>query len=170
MTLNCDLTHDLWPFIFKVKFWKCCNSGMGCLIHMKRKGCESIESWTHVVTFNFDLTHDLDPWFSRSNFGIYNQRAINHSNCVWFAGVATLIGSHLKREPTASPVLTKWSMWEQSFATNFGSPLQMVTKVGSRILATKFGFVPDCCGSEQRLFKWTHAQMLRIFGRKLAWL
>ena len=28
-------------------------------------------------------------------------------------------------------------------ATNFGSPLHMVTKVGSQILATKFGFVPD---------------------------
>ena len=48
------------------------------------------------------------------------------------------------REPTASPVLTKWSMWELILATNFGSPLQMVTKVGSLILATEFGFVPDC--------------------------
>ena len=57
-----------WPLIFKVKFWKSRNSGMGCPIHMKRKGCESTEFWTHVVTFNFDLTHDLDPWFSRSNF------------------------------------------------------------------------------------------------------
>ena len=35
-------------------------------------------------------------------------------------------------------------MWELILATNFGSPLQMVTKVGSQILATKFGFVPDC--------------------------
>ena len=34
-------------------------------------------------------------------------------------------------------------MWELMLATNFGSPLQMVTKVGSQILATKFGFVPD---------------------------
>ena len=34
-------------------------------------------------------------------------------------------------------------MWELILATNFGSPLQMVTKVGSQILATKFGFVPD---------------------------
>ena len=68
---------------------------------------------------------------------------MNHSNCVWFAGVATLIGSHLKREPTASLVLTKWLVWELILATNFGSPLQMVTKVGSQILATKFGFVPD---------------------------
>ena len=36
-------------------------------------------------------------------------------------------------------------MWELMLATNFGSPLQMVTKVGSQILATKFGFVPDSC-------------------------
>ena len=28
---------------------------MGC--DMERKGCELIECWTHVVTFNFDLTH-----------------------------------------------------------------------------------------------------------------
>ena len=58
-----------WPLIFKVKFWKSRNSGMGCPIHMERKGCKWAECWTHVVTFNFDLTHDLDPWFSRSNFG-----------------------------------------------------------------------------------------------------
>ena len=34
-------------------------------------------------------------------------------------------------------------MRELMLATKFGSPLQMVTKVGSQILATKFGFVPD---------------------------
>ena len=64
-------------------------------------------------------------------------------NCIQFAGVATYIGSHLTREPIASPALTKWWMWELMLVTNFGSPLQMVTKVGSQILATKFGFVPD---------------------------
>ena len=57
--------------------------------------------------------------------------------------MATYIGSHLTREPTSSPVLTKWRMWELILATNFGSPLQMVTKVDSQILVTKFGFVPD---------------------------
>ena len=57
-----------WPLIFKVKFWKTGNSGMGCLIDMDRKGYESTECWTHVVTFNFDLTYDLDFEFSRSNF------------------------------------------------------------------------------------------------------
>ena len=61
-----------------------------------------------------------------------------------FAGVATVIATHLAREPTASPVLTNWWILELMLATNFGSPLQMVTKVGSQILATKFGFVPDC--------------------------
>ena len=59
-----------WPLIFKVKFWKSHNSGMGCPIDMERKGCESTECWTHVVTFNFDLTHDLDLEFSMSNFEI----------------------------------------------------------------------------------------------------
>ena len=55
-----------WPWTFKVKFWKSCNSGMGCSIDMERKGCELTECWTHVVTFNFDFTHDLDLEFSRS--------------------------------------------------------------------------------------------------------
>ena len=57
-----------WPFIFKVKFWKCCISGMGGPIDMEQKGCESIGCYTHIVTLNCDLTQDLDPWFSRSNF------------------------------------------------------------------------------------------------------
>ena len=57
-----------WPLIFKVKFWKSHNSGMGCPIDMEQKECESIGCWTHIVTLDCDLTHDLDPWFSRSNF------------------------------------------------------------------------------------------------------
>ena len=59
-----------WPLIFKVKFWKSCDSGVGCPIDMERKGCESTECWTHVVTFNFDHTHDPDLEFSGSNFEI----------------------------------------------------------------------------------------------------
>ena len=57
-----------WPWIFKDKFWKSCISGMGWPIDMESKGCESIECWTHVVTFNFPLTHDLTLDFSSSNF------------------------------------------------------------------------------------------------------
>ena len=30
------------------------------MIDMERKGCDLIECWTHVVTFNVHLTHDLD--------------------------------------------------------------------------------------------------------------
>ena len=41
---------------------------------------------------------------------------------------ATIDGSHLAREPTASPVLTKWRNWELTLATNFGSHAQMVAK------------------------------------------
>ena len=41
---------------------------MGGPIDMEQKGCESIGSYTHIVTLICDLTHDLDPWFSRSNF------------------------------------------------------------------------------------------------------
>ena len=57
-----------WPWIFTVKFWKSHISGMGWLIDMGWKVCESIECWTHVVTFSFPHTHDLDLGFSRSNF------------------------------------------------------------------------------------------------------
>ena len=57
-----------WPWIFKVKFWKCCISGMEGTIDMEQKGCESIGCYTHFVTFNNPLTHDLDLGFSRSNF------------------------------------------------------------------------------------------------------
>ena len=57
---------------------------------------------------------------------------------------ATIIGSHLTRKPTASSALTKWWNLELTLATNFGSHTQMVTKIGGQILATKFGFVPEC--------------------------
>ena len=40
----------------------------GMTIDMELKGCESIECWTHAVTFNGHLTHDLYFGFSRSNF------------------------------------------------------------------------------------------------------
>ena len=59
-----------WPLIFKVKFWKSHSSGMGCQIDIERKGFESTECWTHVVTLNFDLIQDLDLEFSTSNFSI----------------------------------------------------------------------------------------------------
>ena len=35
---------------------------------MELKGYESIECWTHVVTFKVHLAHDPDLGFSRSNF------------------------------------------------------------------------------------------------------
>ena len=56
-----------WRWILKVKFWKCCISGMEGPIDMERKGCESIGCCTHFVTFNVPLTHDLDLGLSRSN-------------------------------------------------------------------------------------------------------
>ena len=61
-----------WPWIFEVKFWKSHISGMGWLIDMELKGCESIECWTHAVTFNVHLTHDLYLGFSRSKLYLRN--------------------------------------------------------------------------------------------------
>ena len=44
--LGLYLLYDLelwpWPWIFKVKFWKYCISGIGGPIDMEPKGCESI--------------------------------------------------------------------------------------------------------------------------------
>ena len=37
-----------------------------------------------------------------------------------------------------------WQNWELMLANNFGNLYKMVTKFGSQLLATKFGFVPDC--------------------------
>ena len=58
-----------WPWIFKVKFWNNHISGMGGLLDMERKGCESIGSWTHFGTFIYETSdYDLVLGFSRSNF------------------------------------------------------------------------------------------------------
>ena len=65
---QCSLHQWPWPWIFKVKSWKCCISGMGGPIAMERKEWESIGCYTHFVTFNFDFNHDLYLGFSRSNF------------------------------------------------------------------------------------------------------
>ena len=46
-----------WLWIFKVKVWKCCISRMGWLIDLERKGCESLERWTHG-----DFQRSPQPW------------------------------------------------------------------------------------------------------------
>ena len=47
-------------------------------------------------------------------------------------GLAALIGSHLSRQPTVSPRLTKWWNWELMLATNFGSLCPKATNFGSQ--------------------------------------
>ena len=50
-----------WPWIFKVKCWKCCISGIGGPIDMERKGCESIGCYTHCDwTFTSPMALTLD--------------------------------------------------------------------------------------------------------------
>ena len=41
---------------------------MGGLIDLKRRGCESIGSWTHFETLNLDLTHDLELGYLDLNY------------------------------------------------------------------------------------------------------
>ena len=57
--------------------------------------------------------------------------------------LATLNGSHLIREPTSSPVLTKCWNLELILATNFGNLHKQPPNLVAKILATKFGFVAD---------------------------
>ena len=84
-----------WPWIFKVKFWKCYISGMGWLIDLERKGCKSIECWTHGVTFNVHLNHDLDLGFLRSNFSIAIDRNVKahrlRTKVIWVDRVLYLL-------------------------------------------------------------------------------
>ena len=68
MTFNVHLTHDLNPGFSRSNFEKVVSQEWDGQIDMKRKGCEAIERWTHVVTFNVHLIHDLHLGFSRSYF------------------------------------------------------------------------------------------------------
>ena len=58
-----NLTLDFQCQILKKSYLR-----NGMTIDMELKGGESIECWTHTVTFNGHLTHDLYFGFSRSNF------------------------------------------------------------------------------------------------------
>ena len=51
-----------------------------------------------------------------------------------------IIGSHLIREATASPVLTKWWNWELMLATNIGSPWPEVTNFGRQNFGSQICF------------------------------
>ena len=92
---QCSFHPWPWPWIFKVKFWKCCISGMGWLIDLEQKGCESIECWTHGVTFIVHLNHDLDLGFSRSNFSVAIDRNVrahwHRAKVIWVDRVLFLL-------------------------------------------------------------------------------
>ena len=80
--------------------------------------------------------------------------------------LATLIGSHLTRKPTASPELTKCWSWDLTLATNFGSLCPKVTNFGSQ----NFGYQIWFC---TRLFMCAHMPRACRFcprAHKLLWL
>ena len=79
----------------------------------------------------------------QSDGAISNRRAINHLNLSILEGLATLIGSHLTREPTASPVLTKWWKSELMLATNFGSLCPKVTNLSKLIRSLQVNYLFD---------------------------
>ena len=74
--------------------------------------------------------------------------------------LATLIGNHFTRKPTASLVLTKCWKWELMLTTNFGNQCQTVTKFGSQ----NFGYQIWFC---TRLFTKVS---LKITYLKLNWI
>ena len=76
----------------------------------------------------------------QSDGAIFNRRAINHSNMSILEGLAPLIGSHMAREPTASPVLTKWWNWKLMLATKFGSLCTEVISFGSQNFGSQIWF------------------------------
>ena len=66
--------------------------------------------------------------------------------------MATLIGSHLTREPTSSPVLIKCWNWELILSTNFGSLCPKVTNFGTG--SQSFGYqIWFCTRLLNRLFR-----------------
>ena len=77
--------------------------------------------------------------------------------------MATLIGSHLTRQPTASPVLTKWWKSELMLATNFGSICRKVTNFGSQ----NFGYQISFC---TRLFNIDEKKFTEICSQMSNWL
>ena len=70
------MLDPLWPWAmtltlyFQGQILKSHILGIRWLIDMEQKGCESMRSWTHFVTLNFNLTNDLNLGFPRSNFEI----------------------------------------------------------------------------------------------------
>ena len=105
----CDF--ELWPhpwpspLIFKVKFWKSRNSGMGCPIDMEPKGCESTECWTNVVILDFQgqTLKMLYPRNGRANW--------HGTRGMW---VDRMLDSHCDFELWPHP----WS-WPCIFKVNF---------------------------------------------------
>ena len=68
---------------------------------------------------------------------------------------ATFIGSHLTRERTSSPVLTKWWNRELKLATNFGNLCQTVTKVGTQNFGYQIWFCTRLLNNGNCHLTWT---------------
>ena len=57
-----------WPWIFNVKYWNCCNPGMGDLTHLEWKGCEldmmfdARWDWPWAMVHSKRIGQVLGPW------------------------------------------------------------------------------------------------------------
>ena len=105
---------------------------MGWPIDMERKGWESIECWTHVVTFNVHLTHDLDLGFSRSNFkNLYLRNGMADWHGTKGMWVDRMLDSHcdfkLWPHPWPRPWIFKVKFWKCCISGMEG-PIEMERK------------------------------------------
>ena len=101
-------------------------------------------------TIGCEILQGIVCWrWLQSDGAICNRQAINHSI---LEGLATLIGSHLTREPISSPALTKCWNWELILSTNFGSLRRKVTNFGSQNFGYQIWFctrlmIPHVCSA-----------------------
>ena len=106
--------------------------GVWLLIVLRMSANEFTEVPPHHCMWNF-TRHSVRV---KGDYNRMEPLAINKPlKFVYFGRVgfsSTLIGSHLTREPTASPVLTKWWSQELMWATNFGSLSPNVTNFGNQ--------------------------------------
>ena len=110
----CDFqlsTHPwTWPWIFMVKFWKSLILWTGWPNDMERKGYESIECWTHVVTSNVHIFCDLDFVFSR--WHIFKKSYLRNGTADWHGTkgmwVDRMLDSHCDFKPLTHPWPWPW--------------------------------------------------------------
>ena len=117
--------YQLW-FFHKINL-----QGRNKLTVLSMRPKSSLKCPPHTI--GCKISQGIVSWmWLQSDGAVCNLRTKNPSNLSILEGLATWIGSHMTREPTASPVFTKWWKSKLMLVTNFGSLCPKVTKVGSQ--------------------------------------